>query len=170
MRRKKRLTIIRFGLALAVAAILPVAAQAKPTPGPSYDARSYELGPGEIPYLSQGRGVDQADFSGVSKSPDDRNVARSTVAPTQPSIVIPYLSQGVGVNSAELGVAVSNSPDDRTFPRPMTDRRAVVSDGGTTIDVNPYTVTGFGLALLLVAGGMGLAIWHSRRTTKLSPA
>lgn len=45
----------------------------------------------------------------------------------------------------------------------------IVSDGGTTIDINPYAVTGFGLALLLVMGGMGLAIRHNRKA-KLSPA
>jgi hypothetical protein len=159
MRRKKRLTIIRIGLALAVAAVFPATALAKPEPS----------GPGEIPYLSQGHGVNSADFSGVAKSPDDRSFARSTVAATQP-LVIPYMSHGVGVTSAELGYAFSNSPDDRAYQRPITENPVVVDDGGSTIDVNPFTVTGFGLALLLLAGGMGLVIRHNRKTTRLSPA
>ena len=45
----------------------------------------------------------------------------------------------------------------------------VVTDDGSRIDVDPYVVTGFGLALLLLAGGMGIAIRQSRKTT-LSPA
>ena len=40
---------------------------------------------------------------------------------------------------------------------------------GSRFDVNPYVVSGFGLALLLLAGGMGIAIRQSRKTT-LSPA
>ena len=36
-------------------------------------------------------------------------------------------------------------------------------------DVNPFEVTGFGLVLVLMAGGMGLAIRHNRKS-KLSPA
>ena len=101
-------------------------------------------------------------------SPDDRNVARSTVVPT-PAVEIPYLSHGNGVTAADLGFAVSNSPDDRAYQRPFTESPVVVSDGGSTIDVNPFAVTGFGLALLLAAGGMSLLIRHNRRT-KLSPA
>jgi hypothetical protein len=44
----------------------------------------------------------------------------------------------------------------------------VVSNDGRTIDVNPYLMTGFGLALLL-AIGTGIVVWHSRKT-RLSPA
>jgi hypothetical protein len=46
----------------------------------------------------------------------------------------------------------------------------VISDDGRSVDINPYTVTGFGLALVLAIGfGMGIAAWQTRRT-KLSPA
>ena len=73
----------------------------------------------------------------------------------------PYVSQGVGVTS---------TPDDRSFSRaPSLETTPVVSDGGTTVDINAYAVTGFGLALLLVIGGTGLAIRHTRKE-KLSPA
>jgi hypothetical protein len=71
----------------------------------------------------------------------------------------PYVTQGV-----------ATSPDDRSFSRaPSLETTPVVSDGGTTIDINPYAVTGFGLALLLVIGGTGLAIRHTRKG-RLSPA
>ena len=171
MRRKKRLSIVRIGLALAaVAAIMPVAAQAKPQAGPTYEitgTSEYQLGPAEIPYLSHGQGVDESQFSGGGMSPDDRSHART--APTQPSVEIPYLSHGRGVTAADLGFATSNSPDDRPYQRPITETPVVVSDGGSGIDVNPFAVTGFGLALLLAAGGMGLLVRHNRRT-RLSPA
>jgi hypothetical protein len=170
MRRRKRFTLIRIGLALAVAAIVPVTAQAGPLPGPTQHLQGqYEVGPGEIPYLSQGHGVNEADF-GPGRSADDRNLARGTVASGQEQVVIPYLSQGTGVTSAELGFTVGKSPDDRSFARPTTlDTTTVVSDGGTSIDVSPYAVTGFGLALLLMMGGIGFVIRQSRKG-RLAPA
>jgi hypothetical protein len=147
MRRRKRYTILRIALGLAVSGIVPVTAQAKLTPynhdlqaNPQAKATShkhdlqahgqYQLGPGEIPYLSQ-----------------------------------------VGVPSAKRGFAVVKSPDDRSFSRVTTvDTEAVVSDDGRSIEINAYTVTGFALALLLaIGGGMGIAVWHSR-TTRLAPA
>ena len=158
MRRKKRFTLIRIGLALAVAAILPVAAQAKPTPA------RYDVGPGEIPYLSHGNGVDSGNL-GLVLGSDDRNLSRSVV--TTPEVVIPYLSQGEGVTSTELGFAVGNAADDRPFARSNPETTPVVSDGGRSIDVNPYLMTGS--ALILLALGMGFALWYTRRT-RLTPA
>ncbi len=168
MRRRKRLTIFRITLALAVAAVLPVAAQAKGMPV-DYDRQpEQQVGPGEISYLSQGHGIDSSNYSGTL-GPDDRNLYRGSVAPEQSQVVVPYLSQGEGVNSPELGFVVTNSADDRTFARDSRlETTPVTSDGGSTIEVNPYAVTGFGLAMLL-ATGIGFGIWHSRRT-KLSPA
>jgi hypothetical protein len=176
MKRKKRLTIIRVGLAMAALAI-PAVAQAKPLPtdqskaqqaGPSYriDGVGGQTGL-EIPYLSHGQGVDAAQFGGTP-SPDDRSFSRMGT-PADTGLEIPYLSHGQGVTPAELGIATSNSPDDRTFVRPTVEATPVTTDGGWSIDVNPYAVSGFGLALLLVAGGMGLAIRQSRRG-RLSPA
>jgi hypothetical protein len=162
MRRTKRLTIMRVALALTVTAIFPVAAQAKPMPSDSNSSDS-----SQIPYLSQGQGVDSSEFGQVGVSPDDRNFSRAL---TGQHVVIPYMSQGHGVTSSELGFAGSNGSDDRAFSRaPILESTPVVSDdGGSTIDINPYAVTGFGIALLL-ALGMGVAIWQSRRT-RLSPA
>jgi cytochrome oxidase assembly protein ShyY1 len=50
---------------------------------------------------------------------------------------------------------------------PVIDTQRV--DGASSFDVNQYAVTGFGLALALMAGGLGYAIRHNRRST-LSPA
>lgn len=189
MRRKKRLSILRIALALAATAtILPAAAMAKPHPGPTYDVQAkHEMGSGEIPYLSQGHGVDATQLgrqlgsddrallrTSVVTAPeirqlgsDDRSLARTSVV-TVPEVVIPYLSQGEGVTSAELGFSVGNAVDDRPFARPNPETTPVTSDGGWSIDANPYLMTGS--ALILLALGMGFALWHSRRRTRLSPA
>jgi hypothetical protein len=71
------------------------------------------------------------------------------------------------VTSNEVGVGTS--PDDRAYSRApsLETTTPVVSD--TTIAIDAYAVTGFGVALLLVIGGTGLAIRHTRKG-KLSPA
>lgn len=170
MRRKKRVAIFRIALAVGLVAVfMPTVAQAKPLPGasesreqgvPVYvtgsqspDDRKFERTAGEIvviPYLSHG----QSDAAVASEQP----------------MVVPYLSQGHGVTSADLGFAASTSSDDRPYSRaPTLETAPMTSDDGISIDVNPYVVTGFGLALLLLAGGMGIAIRQSRKT-RLSPA
>jgi hypothetical protein len=170
MRRRKRNTILRIALGLAIAAIVPATALAKPVPVNQdvEDHGQYQLGPGEIPYYSQGgvqvmelglsegkiKALGLLDNSTVGTSSDDRAVSRAT-------------PHGVEVASA------ATSPDDRSFSRATSvdPTPVVVSDNdGRSIDFNPYTVTGFVLALLLALGlGMGIAVWHSRRT-HLSPA
>jgi hypothetical protein len=168
MRRRKRNTILRIALGLAIAAIVPATALAKPVPVNQdvEDHGQYQLGPGEVPYYSQGgvqvmelglsegkiKALGLLDDSTVGTSSDDRAVSRAT-------------PHGVEVAS------VATSPDDRSFSKATSvDSTPVVSDDGRSIDFDPYTVTGFVLALLLAMGiGMGIAIWHSRRT-KLSPA
>ena len=148
MRRKKRFSIGWVALGLAVVAVVPVTAQAKPLPS----APSHEQG---MPVYVIG-----------TLSPDDRAFSRVDSAR---QVEIPYLSHGQGVTTAELGIA-TGSPDDRGFARTQSETATVVvTDDGSRIDVNPYVVSGFGLALLLLAGGMGIAIRHSRKTT-LSPA
>jgi hypothetical protein len=167
MRRKKRLSIFRIAVALAATAmIVPVAAVAKPHPGPTYDVQSkYEVGTGEIPYLSQGHGVDATQL-GRQLGSDDRALPRMDVVQA-PEVVIPYLSQGNGVTSEEIGFSVGNAADDRPFARTNPDTTPVTTDGGWSIDVNPYLMTGS--ALILLAIGMGFGLWYSRRT-RLSPA
>ena len=168
MRRRKRNTILRIALGLAIAAIMPATALAKPVPVNQdvEDHGQYQLGPGEIPYVSQDRqamelGLSEGkikalgllDEGTVVKSSDDRAFSRAT-------------PHGVEVASA------ATSPDDRSFSRATSvdPTPVVVSDDGRSIDIDPYTVTGFALALLLAMGiGMGISIWHNRRT-KLSPA
>jgi hypothetical protein len=163
MRRKKRFSIGLVALGLAVVAMVPVTAEAKPLPTDQGKAQ-YELGPGEIPYRVHEQGLPV--YVTGTQSPDDRAFSRVDSAR---QVEIPYLSHGVGVTTAELGIA-TGSPDDRAFARTQSEPAAVVvADEGSRFDVDPYVVTGFGLALLLLAGGMGIAIRHSRKTT-LSPA
>jgi hypothetical protein len=182
MRRRKRLNIIRIGLALAVAAIFPVTAYAKgqDVVSPSADAlskleaaeRPYRTGmQGEprvtIPYLSHGQGVTSEELGfPVSRSVDDRAFSRAN---EQPQVQIPYLSHGQGVTSAELGFPASKTPDDRSFARGNEQQLAPVVRSDSGIEVDTYAISGFGLAALLLAGVMGLAIRH-RRKTRLSPA
>ena len=150
MRRKKRFAIGWVALGLAVVAMVPVTAAAQPLPTDQSLAQ-YQL--------SQAQGTmspDDRAFSRVETatlSPDDRAFSRVEQVET------PYLSRGVGV-----------TPDDRGFARVGPETTTIVAtDDGSRFDVNPYVVSGFGLALLLLAGGMGIAIRQSRKTT-LSPA
>lgn len=183
MRRRKRNTILRIALGLAIAAIVPTTALAKPVPA-NQDVRDYgqyQFGQGEIPYLSQDTVQDQVMELGLSEgkilalgirgqSSDDRAVTRVTpvvgAVPTwAKQIEAPYL------RVADVG---SLSSDDRSFSKATsvdTTPTPVVSGGdGRSIDFNPYTVTGFVLVLLMALGlGMGIAVWHNRRT-HLSPA
>jgi hypothetical protein len=163
---KRRQLISLFALTIAVAAILPTFAQAKPSPSagndrahygnPQADDPQYLLGPGEIPYLSQGIGVNEENF-------------RGSAATTQKRVEIPYLSQGVGVTSSELfGVGA----DDRAHSRATSVEPApvvVTEDSGWSVDPGNSAVAGLALMLGLLAGGAGVAIWQSRKT-KLSPA
>ncbi len=156
MRRKKRFAIGWIALGLAVVAIVPVTAAAKPLPTDT----SHEQG---MPVYVIGT----LSPDDPTLSPDDRAFSRVDSAR---QVEIPYLSHGVGVTTAELGLATGVSPDDRGYQRAYPEATTLVAtDDGSRIDVNPYVVTGFGLALLLLAGGMGIAIRHSRKTT-LSPA
>lgn len=142
MRRTKRVAILRVALATGLVAMFTAtAAQAKP-----------------VPYTAE-QSHTQGMPAYVIGSPDDRAFARTA---SEPQLVVPYLSQGHGVTSAELGYAVSMSPDDRPYPRPTSPEIvSATSDGGTGIDVNLLAVTGFALALMLGIG-MGVAFSHSR--------
>ena len=145
MKGKKRLTIGWVALGLAVVAVVPVTAGAKPLPTDQSLAQ-YQMGLGN----KQGMPI----YVIGTLSPDDRAFSRVDSA-----VETPYTSHGVGV-----------TPDDRGFARVAPETTAtVVADDGSRFDINPYVVSGFGLALLLLAGGMGIAIRHSRKTT-LSPA
>jgi hypothetical protein len=190
---KRRQLISLLALTVAVAAIVPTFAQAKPSPSmandrahygnPQADDPQYLLGPGEIPYLSQGVGVNEENFRGSASTTQKRveipylsqgigvneeNFGGS-VSTTQKRVEIPYLSQGVGVTSSELfGVAA----DDRAHSRATSVETApivVTEDSGWSVDFGNSAVAGLALMLGLLAGGAGVAIWQSRKT-KLSPA
>jgi hypothetical protein len=153
MRRKKRFTIGWVALGLAVVAMAPVTAAAKPLPTDTGHVQGMPV------YVTGTLSPDDRAFSRVDSgtlSPDDRAFSR---VDTAGQVETPYVSRGVGV-----------TPDDRGFSRVGPETTTIVAtDDGSRFDVDPYVVTGFGLALLLLAGGMGIAIRQSRKTT-LSPA
>ena len=172
MKRSKRFTIRRVALGLAVAAIVAPAAQAEPMG--SYER---QVQSSEIPYLSQGVGVANVDFS------------RAEQAGVRPVVEIPYLSQGVGVSHMDFDQAspatgkvsgeiaylshgatgtVAIAPDDLVLSKPTNAGSPTVSGTSDGWDVNPTTVSMFALALALLAGSL-LAVRHTRRT-RLSPA
>lgn len=149
MTSRKRKTILGIALGLAIAAIAPMSASAKPVPANQdvQDHGSYQLGPGEIPVLS------------LNAQPMELGLSQGKI-----------LALGLGSH----GRAVAKSPDDRAVSRATTldtsPSPVVISDNGRSVDINAYTVTGFGFALLLAIGfGLGIAVWQSHRT-KLSPA
>jgi hypothetical protein len=95
MKRTKRFTIRRIALGIAIVAVLAPAAQAKPTPvkqqQPPVEVSSINLGPGEIPYLSQGT---------------------LTLGPGE----VPYLDDGTSTPQAEqLPAATSEGGSDIAF-------------------------------------------------------
>jgi hypothetical protein len=90
MKRSKHIRIRRIALGLAVAAVIPATAQARPleTSGSAaraiHQSSSLDRGGVEIPYLSHGVGVSTSDF-GQALGPDDRSYSRQTESPTVPS-------------------------------------------------------------------------------------
>jgi|Tabmets5t2r1_1033131.scaffolds.fasta_scaffold00071_5 hypothetical protein len=164
-----------LALAVAATAASGVASSASAEPGMylGTGAPPVEQTSPEIPYLSHGQGVTEADLGIVTgTSPDDRAVARSeaAAAPTSPDDravprtepaaapaptgpEIPYLSQGQGVTPADLGIATGTSPDDRALPR--TD--PVATPSGTTSDPGTFSVPSPGEAAT-IAGVIALMI------------
>lgn len=150
MKRSKRTTIKRIALGLAVAAVIPATAQARPQE--------------EIPYLSHGVGVSASSFE-PAVSPDDRAFSRQSEGAATRAMEIPYLSHGVGVSPSDFGQPLG--VDDRALSRATETETVTASGGGDGYDVGSNTVGG--LVLILAAGGAALAIRHNRKA-KLSPA
>lgn len=156
MKRSRQLISV-LALTAVFAAIVPTLALAKPPTVAS-----------EIPYLSQGQGINPENFTVGTEQPkgvavDDRALPRSI----QPQVEIPYLSHGVLSPTAEPnGIYV----DDRALPRSTPEPTPiVVRDSGTSVDFGNPAVYGLALMLGLLAGGLAAAMWSNRRT-KLSPA
>ena len=175
MTSRKRNTILGIALGLAIAAIAPMSASAKPVPANQdvQDHGSYQLGPGEIPVFSQSTAPMELGLSEGKIRALGLAGSGGTVH-AQPMEL--GLSEGkiLALGLSSDGRAVAKSPDDRAVSRATTldtsPSPVVISDDSRSVDINPYTVTGFGLALLLAIGfGMGIAFWQSRRTN-LSPA
>jgi hypothetical protein len=175
MKRTKRFTLRRVALGLAVAAVLAPAAQAKPTSSqPSV----------EIPYLSQGVGVTHMDFDqtsqasgtvsseiaylshgNVSSPPDFWNYDPKTgakVANTSPGLSADQLAQLYGGDAAI-------APDDLAMTRPSNAGSPSVAETSGSWEPGTGTVSGFAIALVLLAVGSALLIRHNRKT-RLSPA
>jgi hypothetical protein len=178
MKRTKRFTLRRVALGLAVAAVFAPAAQAEPSG--SYERQSSSV---EIPYLSGGVGVSHMDFDPASrasgkKSDEISYLSHGAVKPVDfwnydaSGKKIADTSPGVSPDQlAELwsGTNVAIAPDDLAFSRPSNLGSLSVANAGGSYDLGPGTVSGFGVALVLLIGGSALAIRHGRKT-RLSPA
>jgi hypothetical protein len=169
MKRSKQTRIRRIALGLAVAAVIPATAQARPLDVSGNDARAIHQSSSrgvEIPYLSHGVGVSAGDFD-QALGPDDRSFSRQ-----QPPVAVSRagtdLSHGVGVSASDLGQALG--PDDRSFSRQSETPTVASAHGGSssTIDLSNTNTVG-GLLLILAALGTAVAIRHNRKA-KLSPA
>jgi hypothetical protein len=158
MKRSKQTRIRRIALGLAVAAVIPATAQARPLDVSGNDARAIHQSSSrgvEIPYLSHGVGVSAGDFD-QALGPDDRSFLRQ-----QPPVA-------VGVSASDLGQALG--PDDRSFSRQSETPTVASAHGGSssTIDLSNTNTVG-GLLLILAALGTAVVIRHNRKA-KLSPA
>ena len=164
MRRRKQITGW-VALGLAIAATVPAMAQSKPTPSQNQVRQPMELG------LSEGKiqALGLLEQSGM-KSLDDRSFPQAKSQSRQPMEL--GLSEGK-IRALGLQQSGTASPDDRAFARAtnIEPARVVVSDTDRSIDVNAYTVSGFGVVLLCaMVVGMGIvAVWHTRGR-RLTPA
>jgi hypothetical protein len=173
MKRSKHIRIRRIALGLAVAAVIPATAQARPleTSGSAaraiHQSSSPDRGGVEIPYLSHGVGVTASDYD-QTLSPDDRSFSRqqSAVAVGRAGMEIPYLSHGVGVSTSDFGQALG--PDDRSYSRQTESPTVPSAHGGSSTDLGKTNTVG-GLVLILAAVGTAFAIRQNRKA-KLSPA
>jgi hypothetical protein len=150
MKRSKRFTIRRIALGLAVAAVAAPAAQAEPIG--SYERQSASV---EIPYLSHGN---------VSSPPDFWNYDPETgakIANTSPGLGADQLAQLYGVDAAV-------APDDLAMTRPSNAGSPSVATTSGSWEPGTGTVSGFAIALVLLAGASALLIRHNRK--RLSPA
>jgi len=156
MRRRKGHITGLVALGLAVVATVPAMAQAEPSP---YVLQSQTRQPMELG-LSEGkiRALGLLEQGGM-KSLDHRSF---------PQAKNPYVSQTrqpmeLGLSEGKIRALGLLEQSGRPTP--------VVSEGDRTIDINAYSVIGFGVAFLFaIAVGMGLAaVWH-RRGTRLTPA
>ena len=178
MKRTKRFTLRRIAVGLAVAAIAPAAAQARPMDMDGSDfrllhaqamAKAQTKQTVEIPYLSHGVGVTAAQIGiGTSKSPDDRAFSKQSPvdfwnydSKTGEKIA----DSSPGVASDELAQVWSGSPTEKSVEPSAGATQSGGVDGGGT-------VAGLAFALVLAAAAAGGTVLARRRyrSTKLSPA
>ncbi|HKI23950.1 MAG TPA: hypothetical protein VKA24_11085 [Gaiellaceae bacterium] len=163
---------VALAIAVAATAAGGAAAGAAAEPGAYLGGKApiEESTSPEIPYLSHGQGVTEADLGiATGTSPDDRAVARSdeAAAPTPASPEIPYLSHGQGVTEADLGIGTGTSPDDRALPRtdPVATTGGTVSDPSTFSVPGPETV-GVAAAIALMITGAYFLVGAGRRRVR----
>jgi hypothetical protein len=178
MKRTKRFTLRRMALGLAVAAVFAPAAQAEPSG--SYERQSSSV---EIPYLSGGVGVSHMDFDPASRASGKKSdeISYLSHGAVKPVDFWNYDASGKKIADTSPGVSpdqlaqlwsgsnVAIAPDDLAFSRPSNLGSPSVANAGGGYEVSPGTVSGFGVALILLIGGSALAIRHGRKT-RLSPA
>jgi hypothetical protein len=164
MRRRKRQITGWVALGLAVAATVPAMAQAEPSP---YVLQSQVQQPMELG-LSEGkmRALGLIEQGGI-KSLDDRSFPQ----PKNPYVGQTRQPMELGLSEGKIRALGLLEQSGTASPANVDPTPVVVSDGDRSIDVNAYTVTGFGVAFLFaIAVGMSIvAAWHSRGT-KLTPA
>jgi hypothetical protein len=178
MKRTKRFTLRRIAVGLAVAAIAPAAAQARPMDMDGSDfrllhaqavAKAQTNQTVEIPYLSHGVGVTAAQVGvGTSKSPDDRAFSRQSPvdfwnydSKTGEKIA----DSSPGVAPGDLAKHWSGSPAEKSVePTPGAAETGGYDVGGT--------VGGLAIALLVAAGAAGGTVVARRRhrSNRLAPA
>ena len=164
MRRRKRQITGWVAVGLAIVATIPAMAQAEPSP---YVLQSQVQQPMELG-LSEGkmRALGLIEQGGM-KSLDDRSF---------PQAKNPYVGQTrqpmeLGLSEGKIRALGLLEQSGTASPANVDPTPVVVSDGDRSIDVNAYTVTGFGVALLF-AMTVGASIVAARRSrgTKLTPA
>ena len=178
MKRTKWFTLRRIAVGLAVAAIAPAAAQARPMDMDGSDfrllhaqamAKAQTKQTVEIPYLSHGVGVTAAQIRiGTSESPDDRAFSRQSQVDfwnydSKTGEKVANYSPGVA--SDDLAQLWSGSPAEKSVePSPGATENGGYDGGGT--------VAGLAFALLLTSAAAGGTVLARRRhrSTKLSPA
>lgn len=170
MTRTKRFTLRRITLGLALAAIVPASAQAKPADFWNYDPQTGK----KIANTSPGLSAEQVSSlwsvsSGVSKSPDDRPFSRATnLAAAKPVDFWNYDPQtGKKIANTSPGLSAEEVPSLWSVPSGTTKGTPSVGDGGG-YDLRTSVVSGFLLALVLAAGGAFFAIRHQRRARVLA--
>jgi hypothetical protein len=159
--------------------------------GGGASAAAAPAGPGTIPYLSHGVGVDESLFAGeraVKLTDVHGALQRDRTEPAATSSVqpgtIPYLSQGIGVDESQFSGRSSlgltgDSPLTRVTSEPLgltgdsaLTRRPVQSPIGSATqsvsDDGSWTWIGFGAGMAVLAAAMMAAFFSARHRGRVA--